>query len=312
MINTAILRYLAGMLLLLLSLMGCRAEPKAETPVFIQINDRQISKADFAAAFARTLQPDQVLSEDERADLQSSFLVQVIDRELISLEARRQAIDVTPVELHAAVQDYFGDYPDESFELMLRERGMTMESWQAELKENLIIEKLLKEAVYSRVAVEDAEVARYYQENRQDFDRPAQVRARQIVVAEEEEGRKVLSLLQQGQDFATVASEFSLSPDARQGGDLGFFGSGQMPAEFDEAVFNLPVGKLSDLVKSEYGFHIFLVEEKRSATQLSEKEAEREVQRILKTRKQEEMYQEWLQGLRSQANIQIDWTQLEK
>ena len=137
------------------------------------------------------------------------------------------------------------------------------------------------------------------------------IRDRQIVVAEEAVGHKVLGLLRQGEDFADVAAEYSLSPDAEQGGDLGFFGRGRMPAEFDEAVFDLPVGRLSDLVKSEYGYHIFLVEEKRSAARLSQNDAQDEIRRIIETRKQEEAYQGWLQDLRSRAAIEVDWNQLE-
>lgn len=311
MIRTYILRYLIG-LLILSCLMGCRSEPEPPVRAFIQINDRQISKADFDADFARTLQLDQPLSEEERDDLQRSFLVQLIDRELIALEARRLAIKVTAEELEVASQSYFEDYPAEGFREMLRERDMTMESWQLELKKSLIMEKLLQDKVYGGVTIAEAEVESYYLENREDFDRPEQVRARQIVVADEAEGRRLLGLLRQGEDFETVAREHSLSPDARQGGDLGFFGRGQMPAEFDDAVFNLPVGRLSDLVKSEYGFHIFLVEEKRAAARLSQEEAEREIFHILETRRQEETYQDWLQDLRSRATIEVDWDQLDR
>jgi peptidyl-prolyl cis-trans isomerase C len=310
MIRSSTFRYLAC-LLLLCCLTGCRTEPTPEKQVFVEINDREISKADFDAAFARTLPPDQPLSEEARADLQHSFLVQLIDRELISLEARRLAISVTPEELKAAWQDYFDDYPDDSFKLMLQERGMTMESWQAELKESLIMEKLLHETVYAGVEVTDEEIEAYYLENRENFDRPEQVRARQIVVADEAEGTRVLGLLRQGQDFETVAREVSLSPDAGQGGDLGFFGRGEMPPEFDETVFSLPVGRLSDLVESEYGFHIFRVEEKRAAARLSQKEAEQEIRLTLESLKQEEAYQNWLQDLRSRATIEVDWNQLE-
>ena len=68
-----------------------------------------------------------------------------------------------------------------------------------------------------------------------------------------------LRLLRQGEDFAKVAKEHSLSPDREQGGDLGFFAKGEMPPEFDAIVFKLAPGRISDLVQSDYGFHIFLV-----------------------------------------------------
>ncbi|MDT8443560.1 MAG: peptidylprolyl isomerase [Desulfuromonadales bacterium] len=308
------LRLLSLFILFLFSVSaGCNSEPVAKkaTPL-IRINDQEISKAEFLAAFEKSLQKDQPLSRIEREELQRSFLVQLIDRELIHGEARRLNINITDAELETALQSYRQDYPDSSFETMLQERGLTMKFWREELKESLIMEKLLDQAVYSRVAITDMEVATYFKDNHDQFDRPTQVRARQIVVAEEAEGQKVLDLLRQGQPFAEVAAEYSLSPDAQQGGDLGFFGRGEMPPEFDEIVFDLPVSRLSKLVKSEYGYHIFMVEEKRKAERLSKQEATEEIVSILEARKKEEVYLGWLQEMRARSVIAVDWSQFEE
>ena len=166
------------------------------------------------------------------------------------------------------------------------------------------MEKLLEETVYSRVDVTDKEIADYYEANRKQFDRPAQVRARQIVVADEAKGQEVLGLLRQGRPFAEIAAEYSLSPDAEQGGDLGFFARGEMPPEFDDVVFDLPVNRLSDLVKSDYGYHIFLVEEKSKVSE--------EIRAILESQKKEVVYLDWLQEMRARAVINVDWSQLEE
>ena len=292
---------------------GCEAEPE-EKPVspLIVINDQEISKADFLAEFEKSLQKDQPLTGIEREELQRSFLVQLIDRELIHGEARRLTIEITEADIDAALQVYRQDYSGTSFETMLQERGVTLEGWREELKESLIMEKLLEEAVYSRVDVTDKEVADYYAANRGQFDRPAQVRARQIVVADEAEGQEVLGLLRQGRPFAEIAAEYSLSPDAEQGGDLGFFARGEMPPEFDEVVFDLPVNRLSDLVKSDYGYHIFLVEEKRKAARLKKKDVADEIRAILESQKKEVVYLDWLQEMRARAVISVDWAQLEE
>ena len=292
---------------------GCSSEPVVEAlPALIVINDQEITKADFLVEFEQSLQKDQQLSGIEREELQRSFLVQLIDRELIHGEARRLNIALTEADVEAALQGYREDYPGSSFEEMLAERGLTLEAWREELKESLIMEKLLEQAVYSRVSVSDEEVAAYFKANRDQFDRPEQVRARQIVVADEAEGQEVLGLLRQERSFAEVAAEYSLSPDAEQGGDLGFFSRGEMPPEFDAIVFDLPVKRLSDLVKSEYGYHIFLVEEKRKAKRLNKKEASDEIRAILEGRKKEEVYLAWLQDMRARAVISVDWAQLEK
>ena len=292
---------------------GCSSEPVVEAlPALIVINDQEITKADFLVEFEQSLQKDQQLSGIEREELQRSFLVQLIDRELIHGEARRLNIALTAADVEVALQGYREDYPGSSFEEMLVERGLTLEAWREELKESLIMEKLLEQAVYSRVSVSDEEVAAYFKANRDQFDRPEQVRARQIVVADEAEGQEVLGILRQERSFAEVAAEYSLSPDAEQGGDLGFFSRGEMPPEFDAIVFDLPVKRLSDLVKSEYGYHIFLVEEKRKAKRLNKKEASDEIRAILDGRKKEEVYLAWLQDMRARAVISVDWAQLEK
>jgi len=297
----------------LLFLVGCESEPEEKPlPPLIVINQYEISKADFLVEFEKSLQKDQPLTGVEREELQRSFLVQLIDRELIHGEARRLNIEITEADIDAALQVYRQDYTGAGFETMLQERGLTLQGWREELKESLIMEKLLDEAVYSKVDVTDKEVAAYYEANRKEFDRPAQVRARQIVVAEEAEGQEVLGLLRQGQPFAEVAKEYSLSPDAEQGGDLGFFARGEMPPEFDEVVFDLPVKRLSDLVKSEYGYHIFLVEEKRKAARLKKKEVSAEIRAILESQKKEVVYLDWLQEMRARAVISVDWTQLEE
>lgn len=306
------LRILTLLLCVLGLFTGCDSEPVVEKALpLIQINTQEISKAEFLAEFEESLQKDQPLSGIEREELQRSFLVQLIDRELIHGEARRLNISLTEADIETELQNYRQDYPGTRFEVMLQDRGLTLQSWREALKESLIMEKLLDQAVYSKASVSDMEVTAYFEANRDKFDRPAQVRARQIVVFEEAKGQEALALLRQGQPFAEVAVEYSLSPDAQQGGDLGFFARGEMPLKFDEVVFDLPVNRLSDLVKSEYGYHIFLVEEKRKAARLSKKEATEEIMAILEGRKKEEVYLEWLQDMRARAVIAVDWAQLE-
>jgi peptidyl-prolyl cis-trans isomerase C len=308
--------HLRTLLLVLCSLVmatACGSETVVEKVLpLIVVNDHEVSRAEFLAEFEKTLQKDQQLSGVEREELQRSFLVQLIDRELIHGEARKLNITLTDADVETALQEYRQDYPDTSFETMLHARGLTLQHWREELKESLIMEKLLDQSVYPRVTVTEMEIDAYFEANRDQFDRPAQVRVRQIIVADEVKGQKVLGLLRQGQPFADVAAEYSLSPDAQQGGDLGFLSRGEMPPEFDEAAFSLPVGRLSGLVKSEYGYHILLVEEKRKAARLSKNEATEEIRQILEASKKEEVYLEWLQDIRARAEIAVDWAQLEE
>jgi parvulin-like peptidyl-prolyl isomerase len=83
-----------------------------------------------------------------------------------------------------------------------------------------------------------------------------------------------------------------------------------MPETFDAALFSLPVGRVSEPVRSEYGFHLFLIEEHLQARQLSLKEVRDRIAEQLRRQKEEQRYREWLLALREQAPIEIDWTLL--
>jgi peptidyl-prolyl cis-trans isomerase C len=295
-------------LFLLLLFSACRQKDEAAAPVLIHVDGRSVTLEQFQNDFAATLPPGQDLSAEEKGELERAFLVQVIDRELALAEAENLVITVTPTEVEEALQEYRRDYPAGAFEEMLRERGVTLDSWQRELTQNLLMEKVVRQAAYSGVTVEEEEVAAHYQEHREDFDRPEQVRARQIVLSSEAEGERILGLLRQGEPFAEMARQHSLSPDGEQGGDLGFFARGEMPPEFDAVVFSLPVGRLSDLVKSEYGFHVFLVEERRKAMRLGLDSVKDEIRAEIRAKKEDQAYQEWLRKLRLQAMIEINWS----
>lgn len=301
----------ALILFLLLPCLGaCKEKEPPQTQVLVRVDGRSVSLEQFEADLEKSLPADQPVAEEEREEMKRSFLVQVIDRELALAEADRLGVTVSSAEEEEAYQDYRKDYPGNAFEEMLHDRGITLEHWKRELREGLLMEKVLRQTVYSKIKISDKEIADYYDEYREEFDRPEQVRARQIVVNSKEEGERVLGLLRQGEDFAEVARKNSLSPDADQGGDLGFFSRGEMPAEFDAVVFNLAVGRISDLTKSPYGYHIFLVEERRKAMRLSLDAVREEIRQTLRTQKEERAYQDWLHELRGKATIEVNWSLL--
>jgi len=272
---------------LLLVLAGCEDKSTVHPPVLFKVDNRMVTLEQFQKAFRNSLPAGKNFTAEEIDDLQRAYLVQAIDRELILAEARR-------------------DYEGEEFNKRLEERGLTLDEWRRELRDGLLMEKVVRLAAYPRAVVSDADVLAEFENNQAEYDRPEQVRARQILVETEAEGDRLLGLLRSGEPFAEVARKYSLSPDSEEGGDLGFFAKGEMPQEFDDTVFSLPVGRISDLVKSPYGFHIFLVEEKRQAKSLSLQEASGEIRTRLLRRAEEEVYQQWLQELRARAAININ------
>jgi peptidyl-prolyl cis-trans isomerase C len=289
---------------------GCRDQGEPPSSVLLRVNERIVSFDRFEDEFARHLTVRETVSEQTRRELKRSFLVQKIDRELILSAADRAAIVLSEAQQKALVAEHRQDYAAADFEEMLQERGLSEEIWRRQLLETRRIEATIERLAYAGIVVSDEDIAAWYRQHRAEFDVPEQVRARQITLANEAEGQRVLGQLRQGLDFAEAARRFSTSPDAEQGGDLGFFGRGQMPDAFDRVVFELPTGRISELVQSEYGYHLFLVEERRPAQRLALDQVRDQISARLRAARQEQAYRDWLQQLRSEATIEVDWTLL--
>ena len=125
----------------------------------------------------------------------------------------------------------------------------------------LLMEALLQDA--GKSALSDAELHKVYDEAVKQMPNEEEVRARHILVATEDEAKAVLAALKKGADFAALAKEKSKDPGANEGGELGYFTKDQMVPEFAEVAFKLDKGQMSDPVKTQFGWHIIEVEDKR-------------------------------------------------
>ncbi|PLX88048.1 MAG: hypothetical protein C0619_13500 [Desulfuromonas sp.] len=299
--------------LLLLALLfaqgGCKNQEPP--PPLVQIGDLEISIEQFRKETGPALDAVSEQSAAEQQLLQRRLLAQLIDHELILREAQRLQLRIEPDELETALADLRGAYSAEEFEDVLRTSGQNPERWRQQLKLRLLTEKVAEQVTAEVADVAADEASNYYRENKEQFRRPAQLRARQILVTTREEAEQILARLEQGEAFAELAQEVSLSPDRENGGDLGFFAQNQLPKEFDEVLFKMPTGRVSEPVASPYGYHLFLVEEKRKAgIEPFERIKGQLIERLHRERKGK-AFAEWLNELRLKTPVYIDWGQLQ-
>jgi peptidyl-prolyl cis-trans isomerase C len=291
-----------------LLLCACHEE-SPPPPVLLVINEQEISLPSFQDEFEASLRNQEAIDPTRRLQLQRTFMARLVDRVLLEQEAQKRGISINPAEMEAAIAEFREQYPAEALEEALVAEGTTLERWQRGLAHRLLTGKLAQ-AVAAEIEVSDEMVRRHFDENTEQYRRPAQVRARQLVVSTEEEALEARQRILDGDSFAQVAQAVSLSPDAEEGGDLGFFAHGEMPPEFDEVVFSLPLGQLSEPVHTPYGWHLFLVEEKRPAMRQTFEQVEQEIRQALVREQEEQAYQQWLQGVRARSRIEIDWSLL--
>lgn len=245
-------------------------------------------------------------TQPQLAPLKRAVLDSLIERMLLLQEARKLEISVPEDEVERRLLRMAADYPDDQFAGELGRSAMTRADLKRKTRERMRIERLFVTHVYPRVAVTESQLREAYEARAETLKTPEQVRMHQIVVKELDEAERLRRRLRAGESFGDLARRYSLSADAKVGGDLGFFPRGQMPPVFEEWAFKLAVGQTSEVVESEYGFHLFRVVERRSASQPSFAEARVELERQLVHERRQDAERAWVKELEDAATIEID------
>jgi len=232
-------------------------------------------------------------------------LENLIQEQILLNEARRRGIKITKAELENAIKDI-------SNEKLLEEQKIDPQLWKKKQENRLIIKKLVDKEVKEKIHIGQDEIASYYKNHQKDFYQPVQYHARQIVVDNKALANEILKKIKNGEDFAELAQRYSLSPDRKRGGDLGFFNANTFPSIFAKICSRLKPGEISDVIATDYGFQIFELIEKRPPHQLSLEEAMPEIKRILNEKKLENAFEKWFKELRNKARITINQEELEK
>lgn len=290
---------------------SCRepAQPQQDPNVIATINGEVVSRAEFEAELSRDLQAMEGApprTPEQIEPYKQVLLETLIERTLLLQAARAANIRVTPEEVDRRVLALTSEYPAESFDVALAQGQMSRSELERKTEQKLTLERLLQEQVYARVAVTEDAIRRHFNENIDSFTEPEQVRASQIVVKGLDEAKRIAQQLQAGKKFSELARRYSLSPDAKVGGDLGFFPRGVMPSQFDEVVFRLGVGQVSEVTTTEFGFHLFKVTEKKPMRKRELPEVRALIEEKLLGQLRAERQAEFVRNIRAQAEVKIN------
>ncbi len=269
--------------LCLVAMVGCKSQgPGADAgkkeqkgQVLAEVNGAIITTDDYKKEM-EILPPylkQMAVTPEGRKEMLDSMVV----RELVMQDAQKQGIDKSP-EVAAKMED---------------------------MKKRVIVEAYLKKKVEEQVKVSDADLQKFYDQNKDKFKAGEQLRASHILVKSEKEAQDVLAQLKGGAKFEDLAKKVSVDPAGAKGGDLGWFGKGSMIPEFEKVAFAMKEGETSGIVKTKFGFHVIKLTGKRPAGILPFAEVKEQLKTNLMPEKQQEVFKKVKEDLKKNAKLSI-------
>ncbi len=312
-------------LILAIAMMGCQNIEKVETPegksvdgieVIGRVNDEYILKSDYDRQVTQaksaleangqnfsTSEGKKILKEVKEIVLES-----LVTDQLILQQAANKGIKLKESDFKEAISEleelYGGKDGDRgALETYLKQQGISWETFEAEVRNQLIINQL-KEELTAHVKVNDKEIKEYYDENKATFELPTpEIRVSHILVDTENKAKEILAEIKNKADFVDLAKKYSIDLDSKDlGGDLGYYAKGTIPPEFEDVAFALKPGEISDIIKTEDGYHIIKVTDER--TSIGFEDAKTLIAKNLKNAKKDEEFSKHLDKWRKQATIE--------
>ncbi len=263
--------------------LGCTKTSRIENETVAQIGSQKITVAEFSKAVAKRAEEHHsapLLNPEYFKRLKLLTLRSMISDRLIDHLAQKQNITVTQAEIDAETERIRKQYGNDiEFRKSISNLEMTFDQWQ-KLTQNRLLRVKLSQAVVNVPEITPDKVRADYEKNKDLYKERAQVLLRQIVLEKEESAKTILDLLIQGKyDFETLAKKYSISPEGRKGGNLGWIQKGVLDV-FDRS-FKMRKGERGSVIKSDYGYHIIEVLDKKVDRKLPFNEVEAEIKRKL-------------------------------
>jgi len=286
--------------------LGCELnKPSLAKKVVLDVNGRQVTAQEFAQELAYRLKDQDALSAKDpkfvavvKAKITEEFLVQTLSEAW----AKENSIVVKAEEIEAQIQAIQKSYPDDSsFQQAISDQGMTFKNWRQRLQNTLLQKQVARKVVEGAPPVTDAEMQAYYQENRSQFAMPESAQVRQVMLTTESDAKAIEDELKKGKRMTDLAKKYSISPEASQGGMVGWIEKGL--SDIFEPAFRMKQGQRSPVFKSPFGYHIFEVTGRKPSRLKAYSEVKDQIKSILMEKREQSLYLAWLEEQVRKARV---------
>ena len=249
-------------------------------------------------------------------DVREKILKQLIEDRLIFSEAKKLNITIEEKEIDARIDEMRSKVGSErELENMLNEQNLTLNELRARYKEKIMIRKLVDQKVGAKIIITPLEVKNYYNDNKDSFMQPEEIRLRSILVkpkkgqggeaASLELIRDLMKRLKEGCGFEGLAKEYSDAPGTDESGLMGYVKKGDLMPQIEEIVFNLKEGEITEIIQSPLGYHIFKVDERKIRRMRELAEVRQDIEEFLYREKAGQKLKGWIDSLAKSAYIEF-------
>jgi len=300
------------------------AESQAAFPQAVAVvNGNPIEREAYQQQIEAQLQQAQMqgmqIGEQERQMLEDQILEQLINRELMLQRAEELGIVPSDQDVRQEMDQLRGQFPDQdSFDNALVQQNLTEQDLVDDIRQQLVLQALFEDEIAREITLQEEDVRDFYERNPELFQTQHEVRVSHILLqaapddpllheaTREEIAELHRRLVEDDANFAELARKYSEEAISYQeGGDLGFFGRGQMVPAFEEAAFDLEVGEISDVVETQFGFHIIHKTDERQAGTLEFDEVRGLIEGFLAEEHEQQAVELYIDELRRDAEIEI-------
>jgi peptidyl-prolyl cis-trans isomerase C len=258
------------------------------------------------------------ITPDQQKEMDKQAVQQLISAELLYQASQKLEVKDLDKQIEAKLAQGKARFANEQdFAKAIKDLEMDEKDLRDYTRRDLMISNFVEKTIMPKVIVTEADAKKFYDENPDKFSKSESVKASHILLgvdpkatADEkktarEKAEKLRKELTAGADFADLAKGNSTCPSSQQGGDLGFFGKGQMVPAFEKAAFALKPGEISDVVETQFGYHIIKLTEKKAAEKVDFKEAQPRIEDYLKNQKTGAAVNDYLVETRKTAKIEL-------
>lgn len=255
---------------------------------------------------------DLPISAQDAKEIKTRLLDHIIDRYLMLEFARRHGIEVTEEAFQVQLSQIKEGYTDADFEQVLLRKFGDPEAWTKRLKEQLIIEKVMESVTKEMTPPDYKEMKAHFESGPNRFKAPEQVKFRQIVCLTRKEAGQLHARIRAGENPADLAREYSVGPEAENGGEVGWIPKGVLDETFDKTLFSMAPGDVSPVTKGASGYHIFEVISRRPGGFQAFSEVIGDIEQDLSQQRRASFCRKWLQNLHGNIRVKINQKAIDK